>query len=116
LIEIIWSFWASGTISAMACPMASASGLVFHNGIDFGDMEQGIPEDPGHVANDFDDKSPGMARRRRNIVVDRSKTEKPGLVHGRDGGDRHIDFHKIPKQAGNLMEFVGHGMIQAAFH
>ena len=56
--------------------------VVFHDGIDFGDVEQGFPEDSRHVAIDLDQKFFTITGGGGDIVVDGPKAEKPGLVHG----------------------------------
>ena len=90
--------------------------VVFYNGIDFGDMEQRVPEDSRHMAIYLNDKPLGTTGGGRDIVMDCPKAEKAGFVHGRNGSDRNVNFHEIPDQSGNLVEFIGNEIVQSTFH
>ena len=89
---------------------------MFHDGVHLGDVEQGIPEDPGHVAVDFHDQPPAVPGRSADVIVDGPEAEKAGPVHGGDGGDRDVHVHEIPDQPRELMELVGDEQMLAGPH
>ena len=91
-------------------------GVMLHDGVHLGDVEQGIPEDPGHVVIDFHDQPPAVPGRSGDKIIDGPEAEKAGPVHGGDGGDRDVHVHEIPDQPRDLMELVGDEQMLAGPH
>ena len=86
--------------------------IIFHYGVHLGDMQQGFPEDPGHLGIDLDDQPVAMPGRGGDEIVDGAEGEEAGLIHGRHGGDHHVDIHEFPAVPGQAVELVGHEGIE----
>ncbi len=90
--------------------------MVLDNRRHLRDVDERVPEDPGHGVVDLEDQffaAPGCGG---EVIVCRAHAEEAGLVHGRDGRHRHIDLHVIRNQLRDLVEVTGDMVVEPHLH
>ena len=87
--------------------------FVFHNGVDFRHMQQGIAEHARHIGVYFHNQGFAAPGRRRDVVVYRAECEKTVFVHRGNGGYHDIHLHELPNQPRHLVKQVGDVVVQS---